>query len=48
MRLTSMFFRNARQPQNENKVPFKELLPLKLKDRVTSKGQAAMGMFLHS
>lgn len=48
MRLTSIFFRNARQPQNENKVPFKALLPLKLKERVTSKSQKATGMFLHS
>lgn len=37
MKLTSIFFRNGRQPQNENKVPFKALLPLKLRDFVSSK-----------
>nr|XP_012220063.1 PREDICTED: coiled-coil-helix-coiled-coil-helix domain-containing protein 1 [Linepithema humile] len=42
MRLTSIFFRNSRKPQNENKVPFKALLSLKLKEHVTSKSQAAM------
>lgn len=39
MRLTSIFCRNARAPQSENKVPFKAILPLKLKDRVSSKNQ---------
>ncbi|XP_011870165.1 PREDICTED: coiled-coil-helix-coiled-coil-helix domain-containing protein 1 [Vollenhovia emeryi] len=39
MRLTSIVFRNARQPQNPNKVPFKAVAPLKLKDFVSSKGQ---------
>ncbi|XP_011690406.1 PREDICTED: uncharacterized protein LOC105451569 isoform X2 [Wasmannia auropunctata] len=39
MKLTSILFRNARQPQNENKVPFKAILPLKLRDFVSSKGQ---------
>ncbi|XP_029670013.1 coiled-coil-helix-coiled-coil-helix domain-containing protein 1 [Formica exsecta] len=39
MRWTSIFFRNAREPQNENKVPFKAMLPLKLRDRVSSKNQ---------
>ncbi|TGZ37970.1 small ribosomal subunit protein mS37 [Temnothorax longispinosus] len=38
MRLTSLFFRNARQPQNEKKVPFKAIMPLKLRDFVSSKG----------
>ncbi|KYM83010.1 Coiled-coil-helix-coiled-coil-helix domain-containing protein 1 [Atta colombica] len=38
MRLTSIF-RNARQPQNEKKVPFKEILPLKLKSSVSGKNQ---------
>ncbi|CAL1674790.1 unnamed protein product [Lasius platythorax] len=41
MRLTSIFCRNARAPQNENKVPFKAILPLKLRDRVSSKNQKA-------
>ncbi|XP_029170528.1 coiled-coil-helix-coiled-coil-helix domain-containing protein 1 [Nylanderia fulva] len=39
MRLTSIFCRNARAPQNENKVPFKAMLPLKLKNHVSSKNQ---------
>ncbi|XP_011161084.2 coiled-coil-helix-coiled-coil-helix domain-containing protein 1 [Solenopsis invicta] len=39
MRFTSILFRNARQPQNENKVPFKAVLPLKLRDFVSSKRQ---------
>ncbi|KYN35439.1 Coiled-coil-helix-coiled-coil-helix domain-containing protein 1 [Trachymyrmex septentrionalis] len=39
MRLTSILFRNARQPQNENKVTFKEILPLKLKSSVSGKNQ---------
>lgn len=37
MRLAALLFRNARQPQNENKVPFKAVAPLQLKDRVSSK-----------
>ncbi|GAB1861878.1 Coiled-coil-helix-coiled-coil-helix domain-containing protein 1 isoform X2 [Camponotus japonicus] len=40
MKLTSIFFRTARAPQNENKVPFKAMLPLKLRDRVSSKNQS--------
>lgn len=47
MRWTSIFFRNAREPQNENKVPFKAMLPLKLRDRVSSKNQKVTGMFLY-
>lgn len=47
MRLTSIFCRNARTPQNEKKVPFKAILPLKLKDRVSSKNQKVTGMFLY-
>ncbi|KAG5307529.1 CHCH1 protein, partial [Pseudoatta argentina] len=39
MRLTSILFRNARQPQNEKKVPFKEVMPLKLKNSVSGKNQ---------
>ncbi|XP_012537631.1 coiled-coil-helix-coiled-coil-helix domain-containing protein 1 [Monomorium pharaonis] len=39
MRLTSILCRNARQPQNEKKVPFKALLPLKLRDFVSGKNQ---------
>lgn len=45
MRLTSIFFRNVRQPQNENKVPFKAIMPLKLRDFVSSKGQKTAGIF---
>lgn len=47
MKLTSIFFRTARAPQNENKVPFKAMLPLKLRDRVSSKNQSVAGLFLH-
>ncbi|XP_020299647.1 uncharacterized protein LOC109863660 isoform X2 [Pseudomyrmex gracilis] len=36
MRLTSRWFA-GRRPQNENKVPFNAVLPLQLKDRVSSK-----------
>ncbi|KYN12047.1 PREDICTED: coiled-coil-helix-coiled-coil-helix domain-containing protein 1 [Trachymyrmex cornetzi] len=39
MRLTSILSRNARQPQNEKKVPFKEILPLKLRSSVSGKNQ---------
>ncbi|KAL6425337.1 hypothetical protein ACFW04_009503 [Cataglyphis niger] len=39
MRWTSIFFRNAREPQNEKKVPFKAILPLKLRNHVSSKNQ---------
>ncbi|XP_072755437.1 uncharacterized protein [Anoplolepis gracilipes] len=39
MRLTSIFFRHPRAPPNESKVPFKAILPLKLRDRVSSKNQ---------
>ncbi|XP_011634890.1 coiled-coil-helix-coiled-coil-helix domain-containing protein 1 isoform X2 [Pogonomyrmex barbatus] len=42
MKLMSVLFRNARQPQNENKVPFKAVLPLKLKDHVSSKSQKTL------
>jgi len=45
MRLTSILFRNARQPQNEKKVPFKEILPLKLKSSVSGKNQRITGIF---
>lgn len=45
MKLTSIFFRNARKPQNENKVPFKAILPLKLRDFVSSKNLKATGIF---
>lgn len=45
MKLTSIFFRNGRQPQNENKVPFKALLPLKLRDFVSSKNVKTTGIF---
>lgn len=47
MKLTSIFFRNARAPQNENQVPFKAILPLKLRDRVSSKSQRVAGMLLY-
>ncbi|KYM97412.1 PREDICTED: coiled-coil-helix-coiled-coil-helix domain-containing protein 1 [Cyphomyrmex costatus] len=39
MKLMSILFRNARQPQNEKKVPFKEIMPLKLKAYVSAKNQ---------
>lgn len=47
MKLTSIFFRNARAPQNEKRVPFKTNLSLKLKDYISSRNQSAVGMFLH-
>lgn len=49
MRWTSIFFRNAREPQNEKKVPFKAILPLKLRNHVSSKNQNEnqKGMFVH-
>ncbi|KAK9299775.1 hypothetical protein QLX08_007330 [Tetragonisca angustula] len=35
MRLSQIFFKhNARSPQNPDKVPFKEVMPLKLRNRV--------------
>ncbi|XP_070518695.1 small ribosomal subunit protein mS37 isoform X2 [Cardiocondyla obscurior] len=39
MKFTSIIIRNGRRTQNENKVPFKSILPLKLKDHVTSGNQ---------
>lgn len=33
----------ARIPQNENKVPFKMMLPLALRDRVSGKGSFNKG-----
>lgn len=47
MKLTSIFFRNARAAQNEDKIPFKAMLPLKLRDHVSSKNQSVAGMFLY-
>uniref|UniRef100_A0A1L8DCV8 Uncharacterized protein n=1 Tax=Nyssomyia neivai TaxID=330878 RepID=A0A1L8DCV8_9DIPT len=40
MRIPSVVFLNKTPPQNENKVPFKEKLPLRLKNRVSGKGGA--------
>ncbi|XP_011308611.1 uncharacterized protein [Fopius arisanus] len=38
MRSSIIFMKWARSPQNENKVPFQEILPLRLRNRVTGKG----------
>ncbi|XP_063995279.1 uncharacterized protein LOC135172815 [Diachasmimorpha longicaudata] len=38
MRSSIIFMKWARSPQNENKVPFKAMLPLKLRNHVTGKG----------
>uniref|UniRef100_A0A6B2E5G8 CHCH domain-containing protein n=1 Tax=Phlebotomus kandelakii TaxID=1109342 RepID=A0A6B2E5G8_9DIPT len=40
MRIPSVFLLQKTPPQNEKKVPFKEALPLRLKDRVSGKGGA--------
>lgn len=45
MRLTSIFFRNARQPQNVEKIPFKAVAPLKLQNFVNPKLQGITGIF---
>lgn len=45
MRLTSRWFA-GRRPQNENKVPFNAVLPLQLKDRVSSKFRKTSGMYI--
>lgn len=46
MKLTSILFRKtARQPQNEKKVPFKEILPLQLRNFVSGKNQRTAGIF---
>lgn len=38
MKIIPTLLKNAREPQNIHKVPFQELLPLKLRDRVSGKG----------
>ncbi|KAF7994155.1 hypothetical protein HCN44_011424 [Aphidius gifuensis] len=38
MRSSIVFLKYGRVPQNENKVPFKMMLPLALRDRVSGKG----------
>ncbi|XP_078049148.1 small ribosomal subunit protein mS37 [Augochlora pura] len=44
MRLTACLAkRNPRAPQNEKKVPFKELTPLSLKDSIKGRSSAAKG-----
>ncbi|XP_055698832.1 coiled-coil-helix-coiled-coil-helix domain-containing protein 1 [Phlebotomus papatasi] len=40
MRIPSVILLQRTPPQNEKKVPFKEALPLKLKDHVSGKGGA--------
>lgn len=38
MRILPTLLKNAREPQNVNKVPFDEMLPLKLRNFVSGKG----------
>lgn len=48
MKIHNIVFANARAPQNPNKVPFRELVQLQLKDKVDFKTEtSSTGICLH-